>query len=187
MRAERIELVESIVVLITLLTLSRVIRSFAKDKFPLSYATTFSNSITLLALISQITKSENQCLVATASDLAFAMMVAFWSLYIGYGSKSIYGSYQPHQFEVWLDHFIIPMSVILLSFLKKAHTTPSRCVKFSLVLAVAWLLYTLMSEPAYPILKHKNGSVHYQKLFTIFIIFSLITVTFEILCSKLSK
>ena len=87
--------------LVGMITLSRIVYQMSGQMNSLCKATTFSNTLTFFALLAIITKNDKS-LVQTSSAVAFAMMLAFWTIYVTNGKKSLYGRYDASYYSKFI-------------------------------------------------------------------------------------
>ncbi len=176
------DIIKQISLIIGILTLSRVVNVMSKSQYPFCYLTTFSNSITLFTMLTILSNNIDKGLISTASNIAFAMMTAFWFVFITRGKTSVYGKYNASFYEIFTDHFIIPISIIILSFILKSHSKFKKTIINTIILEMIWLLYTIIIGPAYPIFKNNDSTLNIKKLMVYFVLFNILTFIFLYVC-----
>tara|TARA_B100001741_G_scaffold64192_1_gene50698 strand:- start:4541 stop:5092 length:552 start_codon:yes stop_codon:yes gene_type:complete len=165
--------------LVGMITLSRIVHQMSGQINSLCKATTFSNTLTFLALLSIIVKNEKY-LVRSSSAVAFAMMLAFWTVYLMYGKKSLYGRYNASYYEIYVDHLFIPLFMIFISlFYKDDNQSLKRTILQIIIIETFWLFCTLTTDPVYPFLKNSDGTLNAFKLLMMTTVFGAISIGFE--------
>lgn len=167
--------------LIGMITMSRIVYQMSEKINSLCRATTFSNTLTFFALLAIISKNDKS-IVRPSSAIAFAMMLAFWTVYIMYGKKSLYGKYDASYYEILVDHLFIPLTIIFISLFSK-DDVKKRSLRQNIlqiiILEMFWLFCTLTTDPVYPFLKNSDGTMNIFKLLTMTTLFASISVGFE--------
>lgn len=174
--------IKSIQIFMGMIIFSRIVQLIPNSKYPLNKATVFSNTLTFISLLISL-QTKDKSPIAVASNIAFAMMSAFWTIYITCGEKALYGKYQPTNYEVWVDHFAIPLTPIVLAYYYKAHKQKN--IDDTIIIAFGWLLYTFITGTSYPILKNYDKTLNYSRLCILFIIFATTSLIFHNICCKL--
>tara|TARA_B110000008_G_C16922670_1_gene545408 strand:- start:494 stop:1138 length:645 start_codon:yes stop_codon:yes gene_type:complete len=173
------ENIEIVCILLCLLIFSRIAKQTSSCRYSLNFVTIYSNTLSLFAILSMLYKN-NKKLLASASNIAFSMMIAFWTVYISCGEKALYGRHDPTDFEIWADHFIIPLSTIFISIIKQSHCSCIQDMKYTILLSFGWFVYTLVTGPAYPFLRQKKTkSTKYNIMVPLFMAFVILSVIFE--------
>ena len=162
------------------LTLDRIVKSFARNPQPLCYLTTYSNVLTLFGLYTVIAKTHNKNTICGISSINFAMMTAFWTIYNVQGKKSLYGKYKPSMYEVWSDHFIIPCTGLFVCYYNECNKNFHKSLQSMIMFASLWFIITFLNadQPVYPVIKDANGKLHMKRFIQLFIGFFSVGVAF---------
>tara|TARA_Y100000741_G_scaffold233963_1_gene178859 strand:+ start:1044 stop:1454 length:411 start_codon:yes stop_codon:yes gene_type:complete len=127
---------------------------------------------------------KNESLFSAISNLSFSMFSAFWFVYFIFGEKALYGKYEPLLYELYADHLFIPISTITIAILTNCYTNPKENTKYTIILGLVWVLFTLYSGPAYPFLRDSNKGMNIPKLSLMVVCFGSIAVAFDYICCK---
>lgn len=172
--------VHNLRIILGILTLDRIVKSFSKNTQPLCYLTTYSNVLTLFALFTVIAKTHNKNTICGISSINFAMMSAFWSIYLLKGKKSLYGKYKPSLYEIWADHFIIPCSGLFVCYYNECNKNFYKSLQSMIMFGSVWLIITVLNEshPVYPVICNKQGKLNFKRYFQLFVGFFTIGIMF---------
>ena len=169
--------------LVALLTLERVVKSLATDKHPFAHLTTYSNTLTLIALLSR--ERLNAHTVCGISAVNFSMMTAFWSIYATSGRRSLYGDYEPSLYEICVDHLLIPLSGVVLCV-----TGRRACFLKPVGSAAAFLLTWVLlaaskpDAPPYPVITGEDGRLHVSHFSALIVVFFIVAILYLSIAQK---
>lgn len=172
------------IIVVAVLTISRVVKCLSSNICGLKYFTTYSNTLSLLMFIMFLCDKKNECIFSAISNISFAMFCAFWFVYITFGEKALYGKYDPLLYEIYIDHLLIPVASMTLAILNNCYKNSKENIKCTLMLGIVWVCLTLYAGPAYPFLRDSKGEMNISKLAGMITLFGALSCCFDYICCK---
>lgn len=107
--------------------------------------TNYSNALTAVLLTWLAMGGSPLPTFKGVASLAACMSLSFWGSCACFGLRSLYGSYSPDVFDVFVDHLVIPMSAVAFA----PRCSGQACAHIALV--CVWL--SLTSSKPYPVFR----------------------------------